>query len=114
MSIPRTATKGSDAATDASTETRISEQGTAFTAEQIQGFILAALAHDTVADEVNDLLHKHVVERKLDPTVVAESLLPIISEVLQTATFDDLMAVTDQLTLEARESLGIEATASPR
>ena len=30
------------------------------------GAILAPLAHDTVADEVNDLLHKHV-ERKLHP-----------------------------------------------
>jgi hypothetical protein len=114
MSTTHTATKGSHMATDASTETRISEQGNTFTAEQIQGFILAALAHDTVADEVDDLLHKHVVEGKLHPTVVAESLLPIISEVLQTATFDDLMAVTDQLTVEARESLGIETTASPR
>ncbi len=49
------------------------------------------------------MLFTHVVEGQLHPTVVAESLRPIIDEVLATADFEDWMAVTEQLTTEARE-----------
>jgi hypothetical protein len=101
-------------ASDPTSNTRISEQGNTFSAEQIQGFILAALAHEAVVDEVNDLLFKHVVERKLHPSVVTESLHPIIKEILEAATYEDWTAVTRQLTDEARASFATEATAVPR
>jgi hypothetical protein len=114
MSVRHTPTKGTDVASEPTSNTRLSEQGNTFTAEQIQGFILAALANDAVADEVNDLLFVHVVQGKLHPSVVVESLHPIIKEVLETATREDWAAVTRQLTDEARESLGTEATARPR
>jgi hypothetical protein len=105
MSTTQTPTKGTDMATESTTtETRVSEQGATFRVEAIRSFILAALAHEAVADEVDGLLFKHVVERKLHPTVVAESLRPIIDEVLATAEFEDWIAVTAQLTAEARET----------
>jgi len=101
-------------ASEPASNTRISEQGNTFSSEQIQGFILAALANNAVVDEINDLLFKHIVQGKLHPSVLTESLHPIIKEVLETATHEDWTAVTVQLTTEARESLGAEITASPR
>jgi hypothetical protein len=108
-----TPTKGNDMATEASTtDTRVSEQGDTFSAELIQGFLLTALSHDAVADKVNDLLFKHVVEGQYHPSVITESLRPIIQEVLETATHEDWAAVTRQLTAKARESLGEAATSA--
>lgn len=103
-----TTTKGNDMATEASSATRTSEQGETFTAETIQSFILAALSHDAVVEEVNDLLFKHIVEGRLHPSVIAETLPAIIREILDTATLEDWTAVTRQLTAEARETLGVE------
>ena len=98
------------------TAERTSEQGTTFDAALIQGFILNALSDDAVSDRVNDLLFEHVVEGRYDPSVIAESLRPIIDEILQTATLDDWSAVADRLTVDARETLGdtAEAANSPR
>lgn len=84
---------------------RRSEQGTMSPAETIRGFIHAALSHDAVADEVNDLLFEHVHGR-LHESVVAASLRPILDEVLNTATHEDWTTVTDQLAVAAREALG--------
>jgi hypothetical protein len=88
------------------TETRTSEQGTTFRAEQVRSFLLAALQHDSVADATRELLFEHVVGGKYHPSVVTESLRPIINEVLETATHDDWKAVAEQLTAEARAELG--------
>ena len=88
------------------TAERTSEQGTTFDATLIQGFILNALSDDAVIDRVHDLLFEHVVEGRYHPSVIAESLRPIIDEVLQTATVDDWSAVAKQLTVDARETLG--------
>jgi hypothetical protein len=62
--------------------------------------------HERAAEEVNDLLYKHVVEGRLHPPVIAETLPAIVREILDTATFEDWTAVTRQLTAEARETLG--------
>ena len=112
MSTDHLPTKGEIMAT----EQRTSEQGTTFDATLIQGFILNALSDDAVSDRVNDLLFEHVVEGRYHPSVIAESLRPMIDEILQTATFDDWNAVAKQLTVDARETLGDTAAAagSPR
>ncbi len=91
------------------TDTRTSEQGTTFRPEQIRSFILDALQHDTAADATNELLFEHVVGGKYHPSVVAESLRPIINEVLGAATFDDWTAVAEELTTQARAELGEDA-----
>lgn len=91
---------------------RRSEQGTVFPAETIRGFIHAALSHDAVADEVNDLLFDHVHGR-LHESVVVASLRPILDEVLNTATHEDWATVTDQLAVAAREALGDSPRCAP-
>ncbi len=98
------------------TEQRTSEQGTTFDATLIQSFIRNALSDDAVSESVNDLLLDHVVRGKYHPSVIAESLRPIIEEVLETATFADWSTVADGLIADARETLAdtAAAPASPR
>jgi hypothetical protein len=112
MSADHLPTKGEIMAT----AERTSEQGATFDATLIQGFILNALSDDAVIDRVNDLLFEHVVEGRYHPSVIAESLRPIIDEILQTATFEDWSAVAGQLAADARETLGdtADAAGSPR
>jgi hypothetical protein len=89
-------------------ETRTSEQGRIFTAETVQGFILAALSHEATVDQVDLLLYRHVVEGRYHPSVVTESLRPIIDDVLQAAAAEDWSAVARRLTAEAQDALGID------
>jgi hypothetical protein len=96
------------------TEQRTSEQGTPFDAALIQSFIRNALSDDAVSESVNDLLLDHVVKGKYHPSVITESLRPIIEEVLQTATREDWSTVADGLIADARETLADTAAASPR
>jgi hypothetical protein len=98
------------------TEQRTSEQGTTFDATLIQSFIRNALSDDAVSESVNDLLLDGVIRGKYHPSVIAESLRPIIEEVLETATFADWSTVADGLIADARETLAdtAAAPASPR
>jgi hypothetical protein len=89
--------------------TRTSEQGTTFRAEQIRSFLVAALQHATVADATRELLFEHLVEGKYHPSFVAENLRPILNEVLDVVTREDWAAVAEELTAEARDTLGSEA-----
>lgn len=89
-------------------ETRTSEQGTVFDAATVRDFLLKALGHDTVIDQVNELLFDHVMKRQYHSSVVAESLKPIIDEVLGVAVFEDWDWVAQALTAEACEALGNE------
>ncbi|MGH3260537.1 MAG: hypothetical protein ACRDNS_00935, partial [Trebonia sp.] len=58
-----------------------------------------------VQDEVNDLLIEHVVKGRFHPSVVADSLRPIIDELLNTMTRADWQLVADQLINDARQVL---------
>jgi hypothetical protein len=85
------------------TDKRISEQGNTFDASLIRDFIVAALDHDAASDAVTDLLFEHVVAGRYHPSVVADSLRPIIDEILETATCEDWQGAADRLIEEARE-----------
>jgi hypothetical protein len=87
-------------------ELRRTERGNVYDAALVRSFIHAALAHDAVSDLVNDLLYTHVVERRYHPSVVAASLHPILTDVLDAATAADWQQVSDELASEAREALG--------
>ncbi len=89
-------------------ETRTSEQGTVFNAATVRDFLLNALGHDAVIDEVNELLFDHLMKSQYHSSVVAGSLKPLITEVLETAIFEDWDWVARALTAEACEALGIE------
>lgn len=60
------------------TETRTTEQGNTIDASLLRDFILHAFNHDAVQDAVTGLLFEHVVEGRYHPSVVANSLKPII------------------------------------
>lgn len=83
-------------------ETRTTEQGNAVEVAAIRAFLLRLAADDLLADEVNDLLFEHVVAGRYHRSVVAESLRPIIDEILNATTAADWQAVADQLIAEAR------------
>ncbi len=89
-----------------SADVRRTEQDHLIDAETLRGFARAALNLDAVDDQVRDLLFEHVVKGRFHPSVVAESLRPIIDELLDTMTRADWQAVGDDLISEARASLG--------
>lgn len=80
----------------------------------LRGFLRRALADDALAEQVNDLLFEHVVERRHHPSVVAEELSRQIGEVLIAARREDWQAVADDLIAEAREVEGVAAVAPLR
>jgi hypothetical protein len=90
---------------DAVPETRTSEQGNVFASELLRDFIRAALSHDAVEPEVMALLHQHVFGGRYHPSVVAESLRPMIDEIPNTATTGDWNRVATDLIAEARQAL---------
>lgn len=93
-------------------EQRTTEQGNRIAVALIRDFLAAALAHDAVQDNVNDLLFAHVVEGRYHPSVIVESLRPMIEEILEVATGEDWRAVAAQLIAEVREVNG-EAESKP-
>jgi hypothetical protein len=84
-------------------ETRTTEQGNTVEVAAIRAFLARLLADDLLVDEVNGLIFEHVVAGRYHRSVVAESLRPIIEEILGAATAADWQAVADQLIAEARE-----------
>lgn len=83
-------------------EQRTTEQGNRIGVAMIRDFLAAALAHDAVQDNVNDLLFAHVVEGRYHPSVIVESLRPMIEEVIEAASGEDWRAVAERLIAEAR------------
>jgi hypothetical protein len=83
-------------------EARTTEQGNTIEVAAIRAFLLRLLADDLLADEVNDLLFEHVARGRYHRSVVAESLRPMLDEVLNGTTAADWQAVADQLIAEAR------------
>ena len=55
---------------------------------------------------MEELLFEHVAEGRYHPSIITESLRPIIDEILETATREDWQAVAAQLVGEAREAIG--------
>lgn len=93
---------------------RTSERGNVFDSTLIHAFIRHALDHDAVEQDVMSLLHEHVVGGRYHPSVVADSLRPMIDEILDTATTADWNRVAADLITEAREALQpTEETATP-
>jgi hypothetical protein len=90
------------------TETRTSEQGNRFSVALVRNFLLNALGHDAVVDEVNELFFDHVVGHRHHASVIATNLKPMLEEVLSVATAEDWDWVTRALTAEACEALGVE------
>ena len=67
-----------------------------------------AFSRDAVPRQGDDLLFEHVVEGRYHPSVITESLRPIIDETLEVATHDDWQAVADRLIAEGREATAIK------
>jgi hypothetical protein len=93
--------------TRGSADVRRTEQGKLINAETLRGFACAALSLDAVQDEVNALLFDHVVGSRYHPSVVADSLRPILIDLLDAMTRADWQIVADQLIDDAREVLEI-------
>lgn len=53
------------------------------------------------------MLHDHMVGGRYHPTVIAESLRPLIDEVLNTATAHDWQRVADGLIVDACETVAV-------
>jgi hypothetical protein len=95
-------------------ETRTSEQGNVFESALLRDFISHALDHDAVEQDVMSLLHEHLVGGRYHPSVVADSLRPMIDEILDTATTADWNRIAADLIGEAREALQpTEETTTP-
>lgn len=86
-------------------ETRTSERGDVFDASTVRNFLLKALDHDAVIDRVNELLFDYATTGRPHPSVITESLKPIITEVLDVATYEDWDSVASALITDAREAL---------
>ncbi|MGE0066626.1 MAG: hypothetical protein AB7T48_04655 [Solirubrobacterales bacterium] len=97
------------AVADEGSMVRVSEQGSRFEITTIRNFLKRTLSDDAVADQVTELMFEHVVEGRLEPSVVATTLTAYIEEVLQTATDEDWQAVADEEIAAARELLAEDA-----
>lgn len=65
--------------------------------EEKRRFLTAALRHDAADDAVTELLFEHVVLGRYHRTVVADSLAPILGEVIEVADETDWAAVADHV-----------------
>jgi hypothetical protein len=88
---------------------RHTEQGHLIDATVLRGFARAALSLDAADDQVRDLLFEHVVKGRFHPSVVAESLRPMIDELLDTMTRADWQIIADEMIQDARKSTGLPA-----
>jgi hypothetical protein len=88
-----------------SCETRTSEQGNTFSSALLRSFIETALQHDAVNDAVTEMLYDQVVCGRYHPSVIVESLRPLIDDVLNTATAHDWQRIADDLIADARQTV---------
>lgn len=95
-------------------ETRTSERGNVFDSALLRDFIQHALDHAAVEQDVMTLLHGHVVGGRYHPSVVADSLRPLIDEILDTATAADWNRIALDLIADARQALQPTVNASTR
>jgi hypothetical protein len=58
--------------------------------------------HHVLGGDVDDLLHRQVVQGRYDSSVIAHSLVPLVREVLYAATAADGQHVADQVITETR------------
>lgn len=65
--------------------------------EERRRFLIAALQHDAADEAVTELLFEHVVRGRHHRTVVANSLEPILGEVVAVAEEADWIAVADHV-----------------
>jgi hypothetical protein len=71
-------------------------------------FLLKALDHDAVIDEVIEVLYEHVEIQRRSPGAIADDLRSIIYRAVGEASVEDWSWVTDTLIADACEALGIE------
>lgn len=88
-------------------DVRRTESGELIDVTMLRGFARAALEHDAVCDEVHAMLFAHVVNGSCHRSVIAESLRPMIDELLDTMTAADWQFVVDEMIVDARESLDV-------
>jgi hypothetical protein len=81
---------------------------TANGSSQLRDFLLTALDHDVVVDEVDQLLSEYVEPQLLSLSSIAERLRTIIYRAIGNASPKDWNWVTEALIAEACEALGIE------
>ncbi|HMJ74018.1 MAG TPA: hypothetical protein VK471_11730 [Solirubrobacterales bacterium] len=86
-------------------ERRTINPGDTITGSLLRDYILSALQHDAIRDELNELLFDHVAKGRLHPAVLAASLKPLISELLDAATDEDWQIVAHCLIEDAQETM---------
>lgn len=91
----------------ADTEIRVNEYGSRIEVGDLHRFLKTVLSQDLVADSTNDLIFD-AIHRGWHRDVVAESLRPIITEMLETATYADWQSIADSLLAEGCE-IGVGA-----
>jgi len=77
-------------------------------ASPLRDFLLTALDHDAIMDEVIELLSKHVETQRPSLGTLADDLRSIIYRAIGEASVEDWSWVTQALIAEACEALGIE------
>lgn len=86
-------------------EQRTISPGDTITGSLLRDYILRALQHDAIRDELNELLFDHVAKASLKPEALAASLKPLIAELLNAATDEDWQIVARCLIEETRETM---------
>lgn len=92
-------------ATTTDTDYRMSPSEIRYGAADVRAFILDALNTAPAAERVQELLLHHVVGGHLHPSVVQESLVCMIEDIVGSASAEDWQAITTGLINEAREAL---------
>jgi hypothetical protein len=88
-----------------STDQRISPSETRYTAEDVRAFITEALDTEPAVGRVQELLVAHIHGKRYHPSVVQETLVGLIGDIVGAATHEDWTAITSGLITDAREAL---------
>ncbi len=89
----------------ATADYRMSPGDIRYDAADVRAFITDALNTAPAAERVQELLVHHVVGGHLHPSVVQESLVSMIQDLVGSASVEDWRAITTGLINDAREAL---------
>lgn len=85
---------------------RIIAPGETITASLVRDFILAALRHDAIQDVLSEQLFDLLARGDVNADAFAATLRPMIEEILDVATAEDLRSVAVCLIDDARAAMG--------
>lgn len=88
-----------------SEELRTIAPGETIAAQLVRDFILAALRHDAIQDVLSEQLFERLERDEANPDALAGALVPMIEEVLDVATAEDLQGIASCLIDDARAAM---------